>query len=375
MMHFTQQVLLPELQPRRLLTTDVTSFHQQALHAINTSGAEVWRVELGENLLFDVAGLKLIQDAIQHYRGAATCLRFSLQLHAETARDYYSHQLDAGNTLLNLPLLATHADHCEGNDVEQIIIALPCLDAMFTYPAALAPPTRYRTPLAVLLAYSCDHDLLFANQIAIFSALNDQIRRSPRSWIKGLLSRKPGRWQKRIIQSHTRIHPSAEINPSAVIEASVIGAGCRVGAHCVVRHSFIGTNVTLHDGAKVDMSVVDDNSWLMHDLVLYRSLVETDVFLIHGPYQFSYFQHRSAAFATIMLDYRPDARPIRIQTPAGVREYAGRFLGALLQEAAKVFGGSITAPGITIPTGKAISVDPEQITRAKDLLEPLKPAI
>ena len=135
----------------------------------------------------------------------------------------------------------------------------------------------------------------------------------------------------------------------------------------MVRYSVLGKKVVLHDGAKVEYSIVDNESWLMHDLVLYRSLTESNVFLIHGPYQFSYFQHQSAAFANIMMDYRPDNSPIRINTPSGVRAYQGRFLGALLEEKARVFGGTLTAPGITIPSEQEITCDINTITTAKSL--------
>jgi hypothetical protein len=95
----------------------------------------------------------------------------------------------------------------------------------------------------------------------------------------------------------------------------------------------------------------------MHDLVLIRSHVEDQVFLIHGPYQFSCFHSRSAAFATIMMDYRPDAKAIKAKTLSGIREYQGRFLGALLQERAKSLGGSLLAPGIIIPSETWLAVD------------------
>jgi hypothetical protein len=103
----------------------------------------------------------------------------------------------------------------------------------------------------------------------------------------------------------------------------------------------------------------------MHDLVLIRSHVEDEVFLIHGPYQFSCFHSRSAAFATIMMDYRPDAKPIKAMTFSGVREYRGRFLGALLKEGAKSLGGSLLSPGIIIPEDTWLGCDSESIHRPR----------
>jgi NDP-sugar pyrophosphorylase family protein len=182
-----------------------------------------------------------------------------------------------------------------------------------------------------------------------------------------MFARRRGRLHQRIPLYWNRIDPTAIIHPTAVIEGAVIGAGTRIGAGCVVRYSVLGNHVHLHDGAKVEYSAVDDRTWLMHDLVLYRSVAESDVFLIHGPYQFSFFQHASAAFATIMMDYRPDAREITITTTDGPRSYRGRFLGALLEEQSKVFGGTLTAPGITIPAGREV-YSGVTVVRNKDLL-------
>jgi len=367
-MHFTQQVLLPELQSRRLLAQAVTQMHTQALQGVNTSDKSGWRIELGEDLLFDAAGLQLIKDALVHYRGTAAELVFDLMLEPATARDFYSHQIPEGESRLRLPVVAMRDGHAGETATEVISLALPCITTDIDYPVSLAESDVNMTPLALLLPYTCDHDLLFANQIAIFAELAHRIRHKPSAWLKGLVSRLPGKLKQRISLAYNDIHPGAHVHPTAVVEGAVIGPGCRIGAHCVVRYSVLGRQVRLHDGAKVEYSVIDDHSWLMHDLVLYRSLVEQQVFLIHGPYQFSYFQHASAAFATIMMDYRPDARPIRISTRAGIRDYRGRFLGALLEEDAKVLGGCITAPGITVPAGQQVTVDPAQITRAKTLL-------
>jgi len=70
-----------------------------------------------------------------------------------------------------------------------------------------------------------------------------------------------------------------------------------------------------------------------------------------------------------MMDYRPDAKPIKINTQDGIVQYRGRFLGALLKEGASLLGGTLTSPGITIPAGKRISPPIASVTRAKDMLD------
>ena len=370
-MGFSQDVLCEALKTRRLLCNDLKVAHQKSLLVVNNKNTlPDWEVLLGDNLLFDLAGLQAITKAIQSYQGSAQLLNFKLQLSSQALRDYYSHNtfLDSNN-LISLPIQATKIKSTNKQSTKTLVIVADELSTDIQYPIALTPPDINNTPLALLMPYSCDHDLLFANQIATFSNLNQRIRTSPLSWIRAVFSRRKVNSNQRISLHWKQIHRNTNINSTAVIEGSVIGKGCRIGAHCVVRYSVLGDNVQLHDGAKVEYSVVDDNSWLMHDLVLYRSLVESDVFLIHGPYQFSFFQKQSAAFANIMMDYRPDNKAIRINTPSGVRDYQGRFLGALLEEKAKVFGGTLTVPGITIPAGQEITTDIDNITTAKKLLE------
>ncbi|MEI6210643.1 MAG: hypothetical protein WCR06_03350 [bacterium] len=366
MIEFQHGGVHEKLKPRRLLCADVPDFLQRSLPRTPARSRRDWQVELGDTLLFDAPGLRQLEAAIAGYAGPASRLKFSLAPSAEALRDYYSHNCfqSAGQVLL--PITAFRAGCSRDDSLETLQIALPELSTAIHFPRALAPPGMQRTPLALLLPYSCDHDLLFANQIAIISNIAACVRSAP--WIgwRALFARRRGSLRQRAPLYWTRIHPSACIHPTAVIEGSIIGADCRVGAHCVVRYSVLGQHVVLQDGAKVEFSAVDDHSWLMHDLTFYRSVAERNVFLIHGPYQFSYFQHTSAAFATIMMDYRPDARPIAIATPAGVRKYEGRFLGALLEERARIFGGTLTAPGITIPAERELFAS--HVVRARDLL-------
>jgi len=367
-MSFKQKRLSDSLQKRRLLCQDINTIQQAAIASINQKNND-WDIALSDNLLFDQAGLQALQDALASYSGNAGELHFKLQLSEQAVRDYYSHStfLQTDGSVL-LPVKAIRKGSSQSDSIETLNVAIAELTTKINYPLSLTSADINSTPLGLLMPYSCDHDYLFANQVALFSMLNLHIRKSPLNGLRGIFSRRKISLNQRVALAWKKVAKNADIHPTAIIEGSVIGEGCRIGAHCVVRYSILGKNVQLHDGAKVEYSCVDDNSWLMHDLVLYRSLVESDVFLIHGPYQFSYFQKQSAAFASIMMDYRPDNKPIRIGTANGVKDYKGRFLGALLEEKAKVYGGTLTTPGITIPAGKEITVGAESVTKAKDLI-------
>ena len=343
-----------EFRERRMLTTPCPAFFEEAVRTTRwpthkRAGETDWRISLGADLLFDGAGLRAIIDALKRYRGSATEVHFRLKLHPAAYRDYYSLGSDLVEDCVALPVVARRADAGPSTRGETLDVHLDYFTKQAGYPCSLTEPMLIKTPMALLMPYRGEFDMLFANQIAVFSALARRLRRSPAAWLRGAFRRRQGSWARRASLAWSRVHPTADVHPTAVIEGSVIGPGAQVGAHCVVRYSQIGEGRQLFDGAKVECSVVGPGSWLMHDLVLFRCHVEDQVFLIHGPYQFSCFHSGSAAFATIMMDYRPDAKPIKAMTSRGVRGYQGRFLGAVLRERAKSLGGSLLAPGLIVP--------------------------
>lgn len=365
---------------RKLFNLPIAAFHQAAIKAVEKKSSKPteWVLHLSDTLLFDSGGLSLLQEAMANYRGEATTLFFELQLSDAIYKNYYC--LGESLTPRGTIKLAVTATRTKNDTIEEVItISFKNVISEFVhFPDSLAQSEQMETPTQLLSVYHGEYDLLFANQILIFSTLARRIKTSPSSWL-GLFTK----WHvksksKRISLAYKSIHPSAQIHPTAVIEGAIIDEGAIVGAHCVVRYSYIGKHAQLRDGAKVEFSVVGDKSHLMHDLVLVRSHVEDEVFLIHGPYQFSLFMSHSAAFATIMMDYRADNKPIRVMTENGLKEYQGRFLGAILKEYSKSLGGSLLAPGIIVPEKTWLSCDPSQVhknsTKISEQLKAVAPS-
>jgi hypothetical protein len=355
------------LRDRWLLDRRVPDFLARELAAAGTVDPATarWTVDLGPGLLFDREGLALIARALLAHRGDEAALRLALRVDAATWTEFYSLR-GPEPVPVELPLVARRAVAEKAatpaaEPTATVVIDLPADAVAIPFPAALRAPGTAPLPRALLLPGRGDFDLLFANHIALVTALTRAVRASPRAWLGALRPRRGLPWRTRAALAFTRIAADAQVHPTAVVEASVIGPGARIGAHCVVRYSLVGAGARLHDGAKVEHSVVGPGSWLMHDLVLYRCQVEDEVFLIHGPYQFSQFQSRSAAFATILMDYRPDGRPIRVATADGPRDYHGRFLGCVLKPGAKTLGGSLVAPGRIIAEDTWLGCDPAAI--------------
>lgn len=369
------------LERRQLLGQSIALHHAKALKSHHIHQAwkdDGWTVQLGDSLLFDSAGLSTLVKALEGYQGAATQLEFSLTVDAMMWRDYYSLLPEDIASPLSIMLPVSASRGSTGSTRKELLrIPLPAALDTIGLPQCMGGSFALSVPQALLMPYHSDFDLLFANQIAVLSALHARTKKSPMAWLNGLWSSRKRPLRERIALSYQAIHPTANVHPTAVVEGAVIGEGAEIGAHCSVRYSVIAPGARLYDGAKVEFSVVGPQSTLMHDLVLFRCAVEEQVFLIHGPYQFSYFQRGSSAFATILMDYRPDQKPIQVKVGEEIRPYGGRFLGSVIGERAKLLGGCLLAPGRIVPPDTWLAADPDGIHTlqgdALDRATPLSP--
>lgn len=351
-----------EIASREILGEPLAGHHERALASLRPVPSPRWHVRLGPDLLFDAAGLRLVESALRAYQGRAARLHVELAVDDLVLRDYYCLDPGARSDGVPLPIVATRSDASGSVETGTLTITLPAGREVVPLPPGLAEPCDVGVPRALLMRHHGPFSLLFANQIALASDLRRRIAASPWTWVRSLVGRFGVRDRvQRMARAYRCIHPSAEVHPTAVIEGSVVGPRARIGAFCVVRYSVVAEDARLHDGAKVELSAVGPGAWLMHDLVLYRSVAERGVFLIHGPYQFSYFQRGSGGFATIMMDYRPDGKPIQVPTASGLRPYRGPFLGSVIGEGAKTLGGSLLAPGRLVPADTWLGPDPESI--------------
>jgi NDP-sugar pyrophosphorylase family protein len=165
-----------------------------------------------------------------------------------------------------------------------------------------------------------------------------------------------GSWlYNRALKKLNRIGKKCKIHPTAVIEASVIGDNVTIGAFAVVRFSHIGNGCVISDQVTVINSVLGQNNYIANSNYLGFNLLFDNVFLIHGPYQFSVFGNHSAAFAVINCDIRLDRQNIRIPTDAGVLNSNQPLLGIAYGHHSKTGGGNIIAAGRIVPNHHTIN--------------------
>jgi hypothetical protein len=363
--------LAPKFKNRILVNDSAEKFLERARSKMAGAFFKAgWKLECGENLFYCETGLGFLLQALQNYQGGATELAFDLRVSEEAKRDFYPWAAQSPQGRVRLPVLAKRlaSENDEGAFCETLTLVLPESQQAMATPASLCEPFVLSIPHGLLMPVNHDFEWVFANQVALLAHLRSRVARARSTLWEWLRFWKKDNWRERASLAYRKIHPRARVHPTAVVEASEIGEGCEIGPHAVVRFSVLGKNVQLRAGAKVEFCSVHDGSWLMHDLVLYRSHAEREVFLIHGPYQFSYFQNRSAAFATILMDYRADANPFSVknsdQSFAG--NYRGHFFGSLYEEDSKTLGGVLLAPGRIVPRGVWLAPSADDVHQIKN---------
>lgn len=146
-----------------------------------------------------------------------------------------------------------------------------------------------------------------------------------------------------------KIGKNCFIHPSAIIEGSIIGDNVRIGANTIVRLSQIGNNCTLSDNVVVSSSVLGARTYISNSNFIAFCMTFEEVFLIHGPYQFSIFGRNSSCFAVINCDIRLDQENIKIPTSEGIIDSSQPLLGIAYGHHSKTSGGNIIAAGRIVP--------------------------
>ncbi len=163
------------------------------------------------------------------------------------------------------------------------------------------------------------------------------------------------RLRNRSLKSLNKFGKHCKIHPRAIIENAILGHNVSVGANAIIRNSFIGDDSHINDNVSIMNSVLGKRNVIANGNHINLCLTYDDVFLIHGPYQFSVFGRSSAVFAVINCDIRLDQKNISIPTDVGILDSLQPLLGIAYGHFSKVGGGNIIAAGRIIPNHKHIS--------------------
>ncbi|MCP4745639.1 MAG: hypothetical protein GY874_05780 [Desulfobacteraceae bacterium] len=153
----------------------------------------------------------------------------------------------------------------------------------------------------------------------------------------------------RFLRMINKIGKKCKIHPTAIVEGCIIGDNVIIGANAVVRLSYIGDGSIVEDHCTILYSVLGSNTCISHNNLIVATMCYEEVYLIHGPYQFSIYGKNAAVFATINCDFRLDQKTMRIMTQHGLMDSGQQFMGIAVGHKSKIGGGNIIAPGRIVP--------------------------
>ncbi len=151
------------------------------------------------------------------------------------------------------------------------------------------------------------------------------------------------------LKAKNKIGKNCKIHPTALLEGCEIGDNVTIGAYSVVRISKIGAGSTLEEHTLVKYSILGNDCYVSNGNQINACVAYDEVFLIHGPYQFSIFGKQSTVMAVINCDYRLDQKSIQIPTSIGFLDSKQPLLGVAYGHRAKIGGGNIILPGRIVP--------------------------
>ncbi len=328
---------------------------EQQRQALQAAGAQLADVrnesEISEDnyLIFD-EHLMFTRKAVEYVLGAARqadrSMRFCLQDNTLNRRFVLPSSADA-DEYLRFPFYYRHDN---ATDYEDHVIPQRIFDSWAYVPKQIVPNGIYHldqcdtmlasldTPFHLLQAnmYMNMARCLWLRKLAVWPRSKHLPHFNSRMYFRGL--RLLNRFGKR-----------CKIHRTAVVEGAVLGDDVTIGAHAVVRLSTIGNGTTIDDQASVTYSVLGKDNFIANKNHVAFSMSYDDVFLIHGPYQYSVFGEGSSVFATINCDVRMDQKTIRIRGPNGGLDSQQHLLGVAYGHRAKMAGGNIVAPGQVVP--------------------------
>ena len=196
--------------------------------------------------------------------------------------------------------------------------------------------------------------LLMANLAQNLSRFYKLKNKIPK-FLQNSIGNRQSKWYYRGLKRLNKKGKNCRIHPSAIIEGSIIGDNVSIGANTIVRFSYIQKGTVIADNVSVINCVLGEKTHISNSNYVNSILTYEEVFLIHGPYQFSVFGYKSACFAVINCDIRLDEKTIKIPSSMGIIDSDQRILGVAYGHKSKTGGGNIVAAGRIVPNDKIIT--------------------
>lgn len=205
--------------------------------------------------------------------------------------------------------------------------------------------------------------LLYAN-LALNFGRSIQAQKILPEWLREAFFSNGSRGFYWALKKMNKIGKGCKIHKSAILEGVELADNVTIGANCVVRMSKIGSGTTVEDNVTLNYSLIGKDNYVSANNFINLCMTYDDVYLIHGPYQFSIYGRGVAVMAVINCDFRLDRKTIMIPTDRGLVDSGQTLLGIAYGHGSVVGGGNIIAPGRIVPNGVKIT-PPENIIISK----------
>lgn len=293
----------------------------------------------------------LIKSCLQASKNSVNSLQFYFSQNIFNQRYLFPSSLDIKN-LRHIPIRFNKA---YSSTISDFVIHQDINSDPLYLPESLIAGGEFHMAQSDVFAITIDSpfQLLMANLAQNLSRFY-KLKRIPK-FIRNTIGKPHSKWYFRGLKRLNKKGRNCRIHPSAIIEGSIIDDNVSIGANTIIRFSYIQQGSVVSDNVSVINCVLGEKTHISNSNYVNSILTYNEVFLIHGPYQFSIFGHQAACFAVINCDIRLDEKTIKIPSSKGVIDSDQRILGVAYGHKSKTGGGNIIAAGRIVPNNKIIA--------------------
>jgi NDP-sugar pyrophosphorylase family protein len=155
-----------------------------------------------------------------------------------------------------------------------------------------------------------------------------------------------------ILRQTNQIGENCDIHPTAYVEGSIIGNDVRIGAGAVIRQSAVGDGAYLCNSVTMELAVAGEKSYLGNGTVLQVSLVYPGTVAANRAIASSLCGRDTfLGEGVVLTDFRFDAKTVTVLKDGIPVDTGNPMVGVCLGHGVYLGGGSIVAPGRSIPNG------------------------
>jgi bifunctional UDP-N-acetylglucosamine pyrophosphorylase/glucosamine-1-phosphate N-acetyltransferase len=248
---------------------------------------------------------------------------------------------------------------------------VPVIIEADTYRENLAMPEHlcgtpgYDIPLPDKMIVQIDHwTNLWAANISTLLEPAASLMKTPKWKLLGKALRARSLNQWKIVNKLNNIGRNCDIHPTAYIEGCVVGDNVTIGAGSVIRECNIDSNASVENNATLNFSVIGEGGYIADGSIIRYSVIYPRTFFGFSTLSCQMLGRNCFIGDGVTLaDYRLDGKCVTVLKNGVVIDTANKFLGSCIGNDTYLAGGTIIAPGRTIPNGTRVNPENHDVIR------------